>query len=122
MVTNPYMKYQENSITTASGPELTLMLYNGAIKFCNIAIEAIKEKNIQKAHDNILKVENIIDELRSTLNKKYAIALEMDELYAYIYQLLVEGNFKKDIQKIEDACMLIRNYRDAWQIAMKAAK
>ena len=46
----------------------------------------------------------------------------MDELYAYIYQLLVEGNFKKDIQKIEDACMLIRNYRDAWQIAMKAAK
>ena len=98
------------------------MLYNGAIKFCNIAIEAIKEKNIQKAHDNIVKVENIIDELRATLNKKYAIALEMDELYAYIYQLLVEGNFKKDIQKIEDACMLIRNYRDAWQIAMKAAK
>ncbi|QEH70823.1 flagellar export chaperone FliS [Cellulosilyticum sp. ST5] len=122
MGTNPYMKYQENSITTASGPELTLMLYNGAIKFCNIAIEAIKEKNIQKAHDNIVKVENIIDELRATLNKKYAIALEMDELYAYIYQLLVEGNFKKDIQKIEDACMLIRNYRDAWQIAMKAAK
>lgn len=122
MAVNPYVKYQENSITTASGPELTLMLYNGAIKFCNIAIEAIKEKNVQKAHDHIVKAENVIDELRSTLNKKYEIALEMDELYVYIYQLLVEGNFKKDIQMIEDACMLIKNYRDAWQIAMKAAK
>ena len=122
MTVNPYVKYQENSITTATGPELTLMLYNGAIKFCNIAIEGIKEKNIQKAHDHIVKAQNVIDELRSTLNKKYEIALEMEELYVYIYQLLVEGNFKKDMQKIEDACMLIKNYRDAWQIAMKAAK
>ncbi len=122
MVTNPYNKYQENSISTATGPELTLMLYNGGIKFCNIAIEGIQEKNIQKAHDHILRAQNVIDELRVTLNKKYEIANEMDELYEYINQLLVEGNKKKDVQKIEDACLLIRNYRDAWQIAMKKAK
>ena len=84
MVANPYATYQQNSINTASGPELTLMLYNGAIKFCNIAVEAIEKKNVAKAHENIIKVENIIEELRSTLNKKYPIALEMDEIYEYI--------------------------------------
>nr|WP_302599115.1 flagellar export chaperone FliS [uncultured Cellulosilyticum sp.] len=120
MVANPYATYQQNSINTASGPELTLMLYNGAIKFCNIAVEAIEKKNVAKAHENIIKVENIIEELRSTLNKKYPIALEMDEIYEYIYKLLVEGNMKKDTQKIEDACSLIRTYRDAWQVAMKS--
>lgn len=120
MVANPYATYQQNSINTASGPELTLMLYNGAIKFCNIAVEAIEKKNVAKAHENIVKVENIIEELRATLNKKYPIALEMDEIYEYIYKLLVEGNMKKDTQKIEDACSLIRTYRDAWQIAMKS--
>ncbi len=120
MVANPYATYQQNSINTASGPELTLMLYNGAIKFCNIAVEAIENKNVAKAHENIIKVENIIDELRATLNKKYPIALEMDEIYAYIYKLLVDGNMKKDAQKVQDACMLIRTYRDAWQVAMKS--
>ena len=122
MVANPYSKYQENSIATATGPELTLMLYNGGIKFCNIAIEGIKENNVQKAHDHIVRAQNVIDELRSTLNKKYEIANEMDELYIYINKLLLEGNYQKDVNKIEDACLLIRNYRDAWQIAMKAAK
>ncbi len=120
MVANPYAAYQQNSVNTASGPELTLMLYNGAIKFCNIAVEAIGNNNVQKAHENIIKVENIIDELRATLDKKYPIALEMDEIYQYIYKLLVEGNMKKDAQTIEDACSLIRTYRDAWQIAMKS--
>lgn len=99
MVGNPYAKYQENSINTASGPELTLMLYNGAIKFCNIAVEAINNKNVAKAHENIIKVENIIMELRATLNKKYPIALEMDQIYEYIYEILVQGNIKKRSRK-----------------------
>ncbi len=122
MVVNPYSKYQENSIATATGPELTLMLYNGGIKFCNIAIEGIKENNVQKAHEHIVKAQNVIDELRSTLNRKYDIANEMDEMYVYINKLLLEGNYQKDENKIQDACLLIRNYRDAWQVAMKAAK
>ncbi|WP_054739614.1 flagellar export chaperone FliS [Cellulosilyticum ruminicola] len=122
MVGNPYAKYQENSINTASGPELTLMLYNGAIKFCNIAVEAINNKNVAKAHENIIKVENIIMELRATLNKKYPIALEMDQIYEYIYEILVQGNIKKDPEKVEEACKLIRTYRDAWQIAMKSRR
>ncbi len=120
MLSNPYAKYQEMSIKSASGPELTLMLYNGAIKFCNIAIEEINNKNIPGAHENIIKVQNIIEELRVTLNKKYPIALEMDQIYEFVYELLVQANIKKDIKKLEDTCVIIKMYRDAWQIAMKS--
>lgn len=119
MAINPYLKYQENSIKTASGPELTLMLYNGAIKFCNMAVESIEKKDIPGAHANIIKVQDIISELRITLDKKYPIALEMDEIYQYIYSVLVTANIKKEKQYVEEACMLIREYRNAWQIAMK---
>ena len=50
-----YAAYANNKITTASPAELTLMLYEGAIKFCNIAITATEEKDIEKAHKNIIK-------------------------------------------------------------------
>lgn len=120
MLANGYQAYQNNSIMTASGPELTLMLYNGAIKFCNLAIEALQNKNIQKAHENIIKAENIIDELRITLNKSYPIAKDMDEMYKYISNVLIRANFTKDIKLIQEAIYFIKEYRDAWKEAMAA--
>ena len=84
-----YAAYNKNKIMTASPGELTLLLYEGAIKFCNIAIVAIEQKNIQKAHDNIIKVENIIEEFRSTLNHKYPVAEDFDKVYIYLYDRLV---------------------------------
>lgn len=75
---NGYAAYQNSKIMTASPAELTLMLYEGAIKFCNIAIMGIEENNIQKAHTNIVKVENIIEEFQATLNHKYPVAKDFE--------------------------------------------
>ncbi|MHC1749819.1 MAG: flagellar export chaperone FliS [Cellulosilyticaceae bacterium] len=122
MATNPYQVYQNNSIMTASGPELTLMLYNGAIKFCNQAKEAIEIKNLQKAHENIIKTENIIEELRITLKKDLPIAKDMDNMYMFINDLLVKANMKKDVNMLEDATFLIKEFRDAWKEAMGKGK
>ena len=58
---NAYAQYNNNKIMTASPAELTLMLYDGAIRFCNIAESAIDANDIQKAHTNIIKVQKIID-------------------------------------------------------------
>ena len=52
---NPYAQYQNSKVLTASPAELTLMLYEGMIKFINIAITAVKEKDVTKANLNILK-------------------------------------------------------------------
>ena len=78
---NGYAAYQNSKIMTASPAELTLMLYEGAIKFCNIAIMGIEENNIQKAHTNIVKVENIIEEFQATLNHKYPVAKDFENVY-----------------------------------------
>ena len=64
---NGYAQYQNSRIVTASPAELTLMLYEGAIKFGNIAIAAMENKNPAKAHENIVKVEKIIQNFSQPL-------------------------------------------------------
>lgn len=122
MLNNPYAKIKNNSIMTASPAELTLMLYEGAIKFGNQAIGAIENKQIEEAHRLIMRVQDIIDELRSTLNHDYPIAGEMDRLYDFISFTLIEANVSKDKDKVEEALGFIRSFRDTWKEAMALAK
>lgn len=120
-INNPYEVYQKNKITTASPAELTLILYEGAIKFCNIAIRAIEEGDIQKANDNIIKTERIIDEFRATLNHKYPVAKDFEVVYDYIYYHLIQGNINKDKKYLEVALTELRSMRDTWKEVMKTA-
>ena len=117
---NPYAKYNNSKILTASPAELTLMLYEGAIKFCNIAIMGIEQNDIEKAHNNILKVQRIIDEFRSTLDRKYPVAEDFDRVYVYILQRLFEANIKKDKEILEEVLIHLRSMRDTWKEVMKA--
>jgi len=119
---NAYAQYANNKIMTASPAELTLMLYEGAIKFCNIAIMAIDEKDIMKAHNNIVKVERIIEEFRSTLNFKYPVAKDFDEVYKYIYQRLIDANMHKDKEILEEVLKHLRTMRDTWKEVMRLSK
>lgn len=92
---NAYTQYNNSKILTASPAELTLMLYEGAIKFCNIAEQAVEEKDIQKAHNNIRKVQNIIGYLQSTLDTRYPVAQDFINIYDYLSKRLVEANVKR---------------------------
>lgn len=111
--------YQKNSIETASPARLTLMLYDGAVKFCNIALEGLEEKNWEKANNNIIKAENIIVEFRATLDVKYPVAKEFDAVYDYIYRRLVEANMKKDREGLEEALKHIKTMRETWKEVMR---
>lgn len=116
---NAAMAYQNSRIMTATPQELTLMLYDGAIKFCNMAILAIENKDIQKAHQNIIKVENIIVEFRSTLDPNYPTAKDFDIMYDYIYRRLLEANVKKNQVILEEALGYIKDMRETWKELMK---
>lgn len=111
--------YQRNAIMTATPAELTLMLYEGAIKFCNIAIVAIKKKDFEKANANIKKAQAIINELRVTLDHKYSVWEDFERVYDYIARRLLDANLQKDIEIIEDALKYIRGMRDAWKEVMR---
>ncbi len=111
--------YQKNAIMTATPAELTLMLYDGAIKFCNIALDAIDKKDIQKAHENIKKAEAIITELRASLDRKYPVWEDFERVYEYIYQQLVAANLAKEKAPLEEALKRIREMRDTWKEVMR---
>lgn len=116
---NGYAAYANSKIMTATPAELTLMLYDGAIKFCNIAIAGVEEKDIEKAHNNIVKVENIILEFQSTLNTNYPVAEEFNNVYSYLRHRLMEANFKKDKEILEEVLKHLRTMRDTWKEVMK---
>ncbi len=118
---NGYAAYAKNKILTASPAELTLMLYEGAIKFCNIAIMAIEEKNLEKANTNIQKVENIIAEFQATLNHKYPIAKDFNQIYTYLQRRLLEANLRKDTEILEEVLKHLRTLRDTWKEVMQNA-
>ncbi len=113
-----YAQYNNSKVLTASPAELTLMLYEGAIKFCNIAIMAIEKKDIEKSHINIVKVENIINYLQSTLDMKYPVAEDYDRIYTYLQQRLAQANIKKDSEILEEVCEHLRSVRDTWKEVM----
>lgn len=118
---NGYAAYANSKVATATPAELTLMLYDGAIKFCNIAIMALEEKDLEKAHNNIIKVENIISEFQITLNHKYPVAKDFDAVYKYLKERLVEANVKKDKEVLEEVLEHLRTMRDIWKEIMKVA-
>lgn len=117
-----YAQYNNSKILTASPAELTLMLYEGAIKFCNVAIVAVEQKDIQKAHDNIVKTEHIIDYFRQTLDMKYAVAEDFERVYTYLSQRLVQANMKKDKEILEEINQHLRDMRDTWKQVMALNK
>ena len=122
MTLNAAAAYQGTKINTASPAELTLMLYEGAIKFCNKAIYAIENKDIVARNLNFQKAQKIITQLRVTLDFKYPVATDFDRVYEYIYRRLVEANIKSDITIAEDALHYIREMRDTWKEVMRRNK
>lgn len=116
---NPYAQYNNNKILTANPAELTLMLYEGAIKFCNIAIMGIEQNDIQKAHNNIMKTERIIEEFQVTLNRKYPVSKDFDAVYNYMLNRLREANARKDKAILEEVLRHLRTMRDTWKEVMR---
>lgn len=116
---NAYAAYNRNKVLTASPAELTLMLYEGAIKFCNIAIVGIENKDIEKAHVNIIKTEKIIEEFLRTLDEKYPIYKDFENVYQYLMRRLQEANIRKDKEILEEVLTHLRGMRDTWKEVMK---
>ena len=114
-----YAQYNNSKVLTASPAELTLMLYEGAIKFCNVAIVAVEQRDIPKAHTNIVKVQRIIDYLRQTLDMKYPVAQDFENIYVYLSQRLVEANLKNDKDILEEINMHLHSVRDTWKEVMR---
>lgn len=119
---NAYAQYQNNKVLTAQPGELTLMLYDGAIRFCNLAIGAVERREIEKAHINIIKIEKIIDYLRQTLDMKYPVAQDFENIYVYLSDRLIDANMKKDLEILNEVNTHLHSIRDNWKEVMRVSK
>ncbi|WP_394186910.1 flagellar export chaperone FliS [Metabacillus halosaccharovorans] len=112
---NPYAAYQQNSVTTATPGEVTLMLYNGCLKFIKQATLAINDNNIQDKNTNIQKAQKIIRELMITLNMDIEVSQNMSVMYDYMNHRLTEANVKNDASILKEVEGLVVEFRDTWK-------
>jgi flagellar protein FliS len=122
MVNNAAEAYKRQQIMTATPEALTLMLYNGCLKFIDEGIQSVKDEKWEDANTSLQKAQNIISEFRITLDMDYDISKQLMPLYNYTYDRLVEGNMKSDVTMLEEARGIIKELRDAWAQAMKKAR
>lgn len=114
-INNPQQAYVNNSVTTASPGELTLMLYNGCIKFIRYAEKAMKENNIEQKNINVQKAQAIIRELSITLKTDTDLAKNMLALYEFLHERLVEANIKNDPAILKEVEEFVTEFRDTWK-------
>ncbi|AHA30637.1 flagellar export chaperone FliS [Exiguobacterium sp. Leaf187] len=119
---NPYASYQTNSVTTALPQDLTLMLYEGLIKFSMLSKQAIEQGMIEQKNTNIQKAQAIISELQLTLNQSIALSKDLNALYDYMQVRLIDANIKNDIVAIDEVIGFAEEFRETWKEAMKLAK
>lgn len=112
---NAYKTYKQNSVTQASPAELTLMLYNGALKFIKLAKKGIQENNIQLKNENIQKTQNIIQELMVTLNTDIELSNNLMRMYDYLMRQLIQANVKNDLKILEEVEGFVTEFRDTWK-------
>lgn len=112
---NPYTAYQNNTINTSTPGELTLMLYNGCLKFIQQAKISLENGNIQETNVSSQKAQAIISELMLTLDKSYPVSQNMLVLYEFANSRIIEGNIKKDSLMFEEAADIMKEFRDTWK-------
>jgi len=123
MNSNGYNVYKNNSVNYASKEQLLLMLVEGAVKFCKIARQAIVDKDVKKAHESLVRTQDIFSELMVSLDTTQGEwAEQLFRVYAFIKEKLIEANMRKDVEIIDEILPLIEDINETWKEAYKRAK
>ena len=119
---NPYQAYENNQVLFAKGGELTLLLYQGAIKFIEQAKLALGKNDLQRAGDRMIKAQNIISELMVTLNMDIEISKSLLLLYDYVKQRLIDANLNKDVKILNEVQGMLVELLETWTEATKVVR
>ena len=122
MINNAAEAYKRQQVMTATPEALTLMLYNGALRFMKEGMDAMEKKDYEQCNTSLQKAQKIIMEFQATLKMEYEISHQLMPLYDYVYNSLGEANMKSNPAKVQESIDLIKELRDAWAEAMKKAR
>lgn len=116
---NPYQTYQKQAITTSKPEELTLMLYQGMVKFIRLSKTALQKNNLEESHSYNLRAQDVVSELMVTLKKDYTISDSFYLLYEYLKYRLIDANIHKKLDILEEVESYALELADAWSTAIK---
>lgn len=119
-LSNPYQTYQKQAVTTSKPEDLTFMLYQGMVKFIRLSKIALQNQNIEEAHKNNLKAQDILIELMVTLKDGFSVSKPLNSLYDYMKRRLIEANMRKDIAILEEVEGFAVELMETWASAMKS--
>lgn len=119
---NPHLRYRQIAVQTATQDKLLLMLYDGVIRFVNLARECMKAKEIEAANTFIQKAESIITEFTVTLNMDYEIAKNLYRIYDFLNWRLTQANIKKDPAMLDVVVEILIDLRSTWAEAAHIVK
>lgn len=115
MTAHAYQMYRQTQVSTASQGELLLMLFDGVIRFARQAQEHLDQGKLEEASSKLIRAQDIVDELILALDLNAGeIAHNLQQLYTYIYDLLVRANVKKDPEAVNEALHMLEELRDTW--------
>ena len=122
---NPLRSYKETQIKTATPGKLILMLYDGAIRHLNQALQDMNEEHrrYESISNCLIKAQDIIAELMISLDFERGgeIAKSLFGLYVFMNRRLLDANIKKDRTSVEEVKNLLSELRSAWaEVADKA--
>lgn len=119
---NPYQAYQKQAVTTSKPEDLTLMLYQGMVKFIRMSKIALQNKQLEECHTYNLRAQDILTELMVTLKMEYPVSASLQSMYDYMKSRLIEANLKKDPAILDEVEEYAVELTETWQEAMKQAK
>jgi len=114
MYENPYQRYRQVQLETASPLELIIKLYEGALRFINLAKKGLADGDYQLVNNSLLRAQAIVNELNLSLNMDYEISHNLRELYLFINRSLIEANIAKDGSKLDEIMEMLMSLKDAW--------
>src|SRR5579871_4356928 len=123
MATNPAAHraaYQRSAVLTASQSQLIVMLYDGANRFLAQAAAALREREIESAHNKLRRAEMIISHLQASLDYEQGgeIAPRLASIYIFCQRHLNQARIHADADRVDQVRRLLGTLRDAWaQIA-----
>lgn len=120
---NQAKQYQRQAIETATPEEILLMLYDGAIRFLVLARKAMDASDLEMAHKNLIKTQDILVEFMTSLDMEIGgeVAINLFKLYEYLHHQLVQANIKKDPARVDEVLEHLRQLKDTWEQAIDIA-
>jgi flagellar secretion chaperone FliS len=115
------MNYQDQSLSGATGVELVVALYDGAVRFLYRAVQCVEENDVHGRRIAVKKVLDILTYLQARLRPDLGatVAASLADFYATMFTLTLEASHLESKEQFEEVIGFVRNVREAWMVVAR---